>query len=123
MKKIIVLLSACMAFMFIGCGTKNSPAGIVNGYFEATQAQDYETALTYTNLSEEDAAAWIEQIEGLGMVIHEFAVTNSTIDEGDTTATVNTHVLWSSAFNIDTVESEIPTVCHKIDGKWKIIQY
>lgn len=119
MKKISILLATFLAFTLTSCNN-NSPEKVVSDFYQATQDYDIEKALTYTNLNEADRQQVSELIDQMGMVIHEYKVLGSTIDEGDTTATVTLHLVASNAFNPDTLGNDLEIPCQKVDGQWKV---
>ena len=60
-----ILLAAC----------NNNPEEAVSHFYAATQANDFEKALTYTNIAEEEREGVIDVLSEMGMVIHSFKVT------------------------------------------------
>jgi hypothetical protein len=56
----------------------------------------------------------------MGMVIHSFKVNGSTIDEGDTTATVDLHIVTSNAFHPDSMSDDIKVPCIKSGNRWQV---
>ncbi len=105
-----ILLAAC----------NNNPEEAVNHFYAATQANDFEKALTYTNIAEEEREGVIDVLSEMGMVIHSFKVNGSTIDEGDTTATVDLHIVTSNAFHPDSMSDDIKVPCIKSSNRWQV---
>lgn len=121
MKRIALVLCALLAFTLSSCGNKNTPENAVENFYKASQANEQEKALEYTNLSEEDRQHVLEFVDQMGMVIHEYKVLNSTIDEFDSNyATVTLHLVSSNAFNPDTISNDIEVPCVKVNGEWKV---
>ena len=59
-------------------------------------------------------------LDSIGMVIHTFEVTGSTLGEGDTTAFVNLHLVTSNAFFPDSIADDIIVPCIKNGRNWKV---
>lgn len=120
MKKISIILATFLAFTFTACNNGNSPEKVVSNFYKYSQEDNLEEAMKYSNIPENEQPIIIQYIENMGMVIHNYEVLGSTIDDGDTTATVNLHLEASNAFNPDTLKSDIDVVCLKINGDWKM---
>lgn len=123
MKRFTLGLSALMALALAACSSSNTPENAVNNFYKATQNNDIEASLTYTNLPEERYEEVLEFLEQIGMVVVDFKTLSTVIDEGDTTATVVTHIVTTTAFNPDTVGNDIEVPCIKVDGQWKMMMY
>ena len=119
MKKNIIFLTALFAIIVAGCG-RNTPDHAVDMFYKATQAHDYAKALEYSNLENGDREYLIAYLEKMGMVIHEYEVLGSNIDEGDTTATVYLHIVSSNKNAPDSLENELNVSCVKRGNKWKV---
>ena len=119
MKKITILLTALMALMVAGC-SKSTPEQAVDKFYHATQNNDYKTALTYTNLSDKEKEPLLNLLENMDMVIHEYEILGSNIDEGDTTATVYMRLVTANNINPDSSETELNIPCVKHGRHWKV---
>ena len=120
MKKTAILLSALMALSILGCKNSNTPEQVVLNFYKATQDNEYQKAMTYTNLAEEEQDQVIQVLDQTGMVIHNFEVLETNIEEGDSTAFVTLHLEVSNAFNPDTMSNDLDIPCVKVGDKWKV---
>jgi hypothetical protein len=118
MKKYTIALAAACALFLASCS--NKPEEIVNDFYLANQSNDYEKALSYTDLPEEAQPQVIEYLESMGMVIHEYEILGTTIDEGDTTALVDLRLVTSNAFHPDSIFDQIKVPCVKDGRKWRV---
>lgn len=121
MKRITLALAALLTLGFASCDSSNTPESAVNDFYSAMQANDIEKSLTYTNLSSDRYEELASSLEQFGLVIVSFETLSTIIDEGDTTATVTTHLVTTNAYNPDTVGNNIEVPCIKVDGKWKMM--
>lgn len=119
MKKTIILLVSLLAIVVVGCSRK-TPDQVVAQFYKATQAQDYKKALSYTNLEEPEKTQLINLLENMDMVIYDYEVLGSNIDEGDTTATVYLRLVTASNISPDSNMSELNVPCVKVGGNWKV---
>jgi len=120
MKRITVLLSAIMAITLMGCSSKNTPEQVVLNFYKATQENDFTKAMSYTNLAEEEQEQVIQVLDQMGMVIHEYSVNETNMEEGDSTAFVSLHLVVSNAYNPDTMSSDLDIPCVKVGNDWKV---
>ena len=120
MKKITILLSALMALSFSGCKNSNTPEQAVLNFYQATQNNEYQQALTYTNLAPEEQEQVLQVLDQMGMVVHNFEVIETNIDEGDSTAFVTLHLVTSNAYNPDNMSNDLDIPCVKVGDKWKV---
>lgn len=119
MKKTIILFAALIAVTLASCSS-DTPDKVVDKFYHATQAKDFSKALTYTNLTGPEKDVLIEYLQNMGMVIYDYEVLGSNIDEGDTTALVYVHLVTSNSVNTDTSETEINIPCVKEGRRWKV---
>ncbi len=120
MKKIAILFSALLMLSFLSCTHKNTPDSVVTQFYQATQENNFQKAMTYTNLAQEEQEQVIQVLDQMGMVIHRFEVIETTIDEGDSTAFVTLHLVTSNAFNPDSNSSDLEIPCVKVGNEWKV---
>lgn len=118
MKKNIFAAATLCTLFFVGCN--NNPESVVEEFYKANKANDFEKALSYTNIAKEEREEVIDILSDMGMVIHEYKVLGSTIDEGDTTATVDLHLVTSSAFYPDSLADDIKVPCVKSGRQWQV---
>jgi len=118
MKKHTITIAAICTLFMAACSS--SPEKVVDQFYTATQANDFEKAMSYTNIAKEEQAEVIDVLGNMGMVIHSFEVTGSTIDEGDTTATVDLHLVTSNAFHPDSMADDIKVPCIKSGNQWQV---
>ncbi len=120
MKKITILISAFMALSLLGCKSSNTPEQVVLDFYKATQENDFLKAMSYTNLAKEEQDQVIQVLDQMGMVIHNFEVIETNIDEGDSTAFVTLHLEVSNAYNPDTMRNDLDIPCVKVGNQWKV---
>lgn len=118
MKKTITLSAALLALMLAGCG-KSSPEGAVEKFYHATQAKEYSTALTYTNLTDKEKEPLLDLLESLDMNIYEYEIKATQI-ESDSTATVCLRLVTSNSLDADSTENELDIPCVKQGKEWKV---
>ena len=118
MKKTILLFTALFALLATACSS-DTPDQVVDKFYHATQANDYAKALSYTNLNDAEKEVLVEYLKNMGMVIHDYEVLGSNIDEGDTTATVYVHLVTAN-INADSSETEVNLTCVKEGKDWKV---
>ena len=116
----LIISTVILAVVFCACSGSSSPKAVVNDYYKALKSGDFEKAMTYTDLPEEARPVVIEYLDSIGMVIHTFEVTGSTLGEGDTTAFVNLHLVTSNAFFPDSIADDIIVPCIKNGRNWKV---
>ena len=118
MKKTILLFTALFALLAAACSS-DTPDQVVDTFYHATQANDYAKALSYTKLNYAEKEVLVEYLKNMGMVIHDYEVLGSNIDEGDTTATVYVHLV-NANINADSSETEVNLTCVKEGKDWKV---
>ena len=119
MKKTTILFTAILAILMAACNN-NTPDRVVEKFYKATQAQDFEKALEYTNLEEPDRTYLATFLQNMEMVIYDYEVLGSQIDEGDTTATVFLRLVTSNNIVTDSIENELNVPCVKVGKEWKV---
>lgn len=120
MKKTTTLLAALIALSFIGCNRSNTPDQVVIDFYKATQENEFQKAMTYTNLAAEEQEQVIQVLDQMGMVIHDYKVIETNIEEGDSTAFVTLHLVVSNAYNPDTMSNDLDIPCVKVGDEWKV---
>ena len=118
MKRHTIATVAICSLLLIAC--QNKPERVVDQFYQATQNSDFEKAISFTDVSPEIKTKVIQYIEELGMVIHNYKIQGSTIQEGDTTALVDLHIVTSNAYQPDSTSSDIKVLCVKKDNTWKV---
>lgn len=121
MRKITLALAALFTLGLASCGSSNTPESAVNNFYGAMQENDIEKSLTYTNLTPDRYEELASSLEQFGLVIVSYETLSTIVDEGDTTATVTTHLVTTNAYNPDTVGNNIEVPCIKVDGQWKMM--
>lgn len=94
---------------------------VVRDFYQSVQNKDYTTAMTYTNVAEDEASQVADLLAQMNMDIMDFGVDSSRIDAGDTTATVFVHLRVSSVYANDTALGTPSIPCAKRDGKWIVL--
>ena len=118
MKKTTIALAAIFTTALCGCNNCNTPEKAVTQFYKASQAHNTEEALKYTNVSESEREIVESVFNSINMEIHDFEVLNTTIEEGDTTATVEMRLHVSSPESLDTLTSTPITSCIKTKEGW-----
>ena len=120
MIKKILPLTLVMLSALTSC-TKNSPEEVTDRFYDALCRSAYTEALTYTNVSSENATQVAEIMKSMKMNIHAYEVLSSEMEEGDTTASVLVHTKVTFSEGSDTVEATPEVRCAKRDGEWKVL--
>lgn len=118
MKNRFIALTAICTLFFAACG--NNLEKTVDNFYKATKDSDFEKAMTYTNVLPEERQQVIDVLSEMGMVIHEYKILGSTVDEGDTTATVKLHLVTSNAYNPNKIADDIDVPCIKSGSNWVV---
>lgn len=120
MKKRVISLATVLAFALCGCGNNRTPEEAVTNFYQASMENDIQKALENTNVDKAERDQVAEIVNMTGMEVLDYELLGSTIDEGDTTATVTLHLVASNAFNPDTLGNDLEIPCQKVDGQWKV---
>ncbi|MBP5563648.1 MAG: DUF4878 domain-containing protein [Bacteroidales bacterium] len=121
MKKLFVILLAVVAVFGLTSCKSNSPSKVVDNYYKALQAGDYQKAMTYTDLvDQEEIQKQIEKYQGFDVKIISYEVVSETIAEDGNTAEVEVKQSATSSFNSEPKEDTKTLKLVKVDGKWKI---
>ena len=118
MKKNILVLATLGSLMLASCG--NTPEQVVEEYYGAVQSNDFAKALSISNISKEEQALVAEILDSSHVVVHDYKVLGSTIDPGDSTATVDLHLVTSHALHPDSIADDIKVPCVKKGHKWVV---
>lgn len=121
MKKIIVLVVAVAAIFGMTACKSSSPSDTVNAYYKALQVPDYEKALSYTDITDqEEIQKQLEKFKGFNMKVVDFEILSENISEDGNSATVEVKQSVTSSFN-ETPQEDTKTLnLVKVDGKWKL---
>lgn len=121
MKKLIVILCAVVAVFGLTSCKSSSPSATVKAYFKALQAGDYEKALSYTDIiDQETIQKQIEKYKGFDIKVVDFEILSEKISEDGNSATVEVKSTVTSSFNEEPEESTKEMKLVKVDGKWKL---
>jgi len=109
------------ALLLVSCGS-SSPKDVTNSYYKALQKGDFEKALSYTTVveDEDEIQKEIKKMEGLDVKIPEYEIVSEEISEDGQTAVVEVKYKFTSSFNSEPEESTNKVKLIKQDGKWKI---
>ena len=121
MKKLIIILCAAVAVFGMTSCKSSSPTDTVNAYYKALKAGDFEKALTYTDITDQEAIQdQLEKYKGFDIKILDYEVLSETIAEDGNSAVVEVKQTMTSSFNKEPKESTKNLDLLKVDGKWKI---
>jgi hypothetical protein len=121
MKKLIVILCAVVAVFGMTSCKSSSPSDTVKAYFKALQAGDYEKALSYTDITDQEAIQkQIEKYKGFDIKVVDFEILSEKISDDGNSATVEVKSTVTSSFNEEPEESTKEMKLMKVDGKWKL---
>ncbi len=121
MKKLIVILCAVVAVFGMTSCKSSSPSDTVKAYFKALQAGDYEKALSYTDITDQEAIQkQIEKYKGFDIKVVDFEILSEKISDDGNSATVEVKSTVTSSFNEEPEESTKEMKLVKVDGKWKL---
>ena len=119
MKKLIVILCAFVAVFGLTSCKSSSPSDTVKAYYKALQAGDYEKALSYTDITDQEVIQkQIEKCKELDFKVVDFEILSENVSEDGNSATVE--VKTSVTFEGETDEATQKLKLVKVDGKWKI---
>ncbi len=121
MKKLMTLLASAMIMILVSSCCSNSPKSVVENYYKAIKAGDYEKALSYTEIGsdKEATAAFIEKVSGIEYKLDKYEVIDEVIALDGKTATVKVKISFSTNFGNETDLEEMESL-ELIDGEWKI---
>ena len=121
MKKIFVILFAVAAVFGLASCSSSSPSGTVKAYYKALQAGEYEKALSYTDITDqEEIQQQVAKFKSFDVKIIDFEILSENISEDGNTAVVEVKQSSTSAMNSNPEESVKKLELVKVDGKWKI---
>lgn len=121
MKKLIVILCAVVAVFGLTSCKSSSPSDTVKAYYKALQAGDYEKALSYTDITDQEAIQQqIAKYKEFDIKVIDFEILSEKISEDGNSATVEVKNTVTSSFNQEPEESTKELKLVKVDGKWKL---
>ena len=121
MKKLFVILFAVAAVFGLTSCSSSSPSGTVKAYYKALQAGEYEKALSYTDITDqEEIQQQVAKFKSFDIKIIDFEILSENISEDGNTAVVEVKQSSTSAMNSNPEESVKKLELVKVDGKWKI---
>ena len=122
MKKLTVILCALAAvFCLASCNSTSTPTGVVKAYHEALSSGNYEKAVSYTALTDqEDLDGYAKMLKDSEYKVLNYEIISETISEDGESAVVEVKRTTSSSFNKEPKESTDKVKLSKVDGKWKI---
>ena len=99
----------------------SSPSDTVTAYFKALQAGDYEKALSYTDISDqEEIQKQLEKFKTFDIKVVDFEVLSEKISDDGKNAVVEVKSSQTSSFSSKPEENTKELKLVKVDGKWKI---
>ena len=122
MKKLLLFISVItVALLLAACGS-SSPKDVTDNYYKALQKGDYEKALSYTTVKDDDEEIKkeVEKMKSFEMDIKDYEIVSETISEDGQTAEVEVKYNFTSSFNSEPKESTNTVKLEKLNGKWKI---
>jgi hypothetical protein len=122
MKKLSVILSVLVAvFCLASCNSTSTPTGVVKAYHDAVSSGNYDKAVTYTVLTnQEDLDGYAKKLKDCEYKVLNYEIISETISEDGESAVVEVKRTTSSTFNKEPKESTDKVKLSKVDGKWKI---
>ena len=121
MKKLIVILCAVVAVFGLTSCKSSSPSDTVKAYFKALQAGNYEKALSYTDITDQETIQkQIAKYKEFDIKVVDFEILSEKISEDGNSATVEVKSTVTSSFNEEPEESTKEMKLVKVDGKWKL---
>lgn len=121
MKKLIVILCAVVAVFGLTSCKSSSPSDTVKAYYKALQAGDYEKALSYTDITDQEVIQkQIEKYKEFDIKVVDFEILSEKISEDGNSATVEVKSTVTSSFQEEPEESTKEMKLVKVDGKWKL---
>ena len=121
MKKLLTIMSVVIAALLMASCGSPSPKDVTNSYYKAIQKGDFEKALSYTTVEDnEEIKKDIEKMKGLEIKIPEYEIISEEISEDGQTAVVEVKYKFTSSFNSEPEETTKKVKLIKQDGKWKI---
>lgn len=121
MKKLIVILCAVVAVFGLTSCKSSSPSDTVKAYYKALQAGNYEKALSYTDITDQEVIQkQIEKYKEFDIKVVDFEILSEKISEDGNSATVEVKSTVTSSFNQEPEESTKELKLVKVDGKWKL---
>ena len=122
MKKLTVILCALVAvFCLASCNSTSTPTGVVKAYHDALSSGNYEKAVSYTVLTDqEDIDGYAKKLKDFEYKVVKYEVLSETISEDGESAVVEVKRTISSTMNKEPKESTDKVNLQKVDGKWKI---
>lgn len=118
MKKHSLFIATLCIMLMAACGPK--PEEVVEEYYKAVQDHDYATALTYSNVPDSVRDLVIDILDSSMVTVHNYKVLGCTIDPGNTTATVDLHLVTSHLLHPDSISDNIKVPCVKSHHKWVV---
>lgn len=122
MKKLTVILCALVAvFCLASCNSTSTPTGVVKAYHDALSSGNYEKAVTYTVLTDqEDLDGYAKKLKDCEYKVLSYEILSETISEDGESAVVEVKRTTSSTLSKEPKESTDKVNLKKVDGKWKI---
>lgn len=121
MKKLLLFISVIMVALLMAACSSSSPKDVTDNYYKALQKGDFEKALSYSTLEDnEEMQKEIEKLKGIEMDIKDYEIVSETISEDGQTAEVEVRYHFTSSFNSEPKESVNHVKLVKQDGKWKV---
>jgi len=121
MKKLFVILCAVVAVFAMASCSSSSPKSTVDAYYKALKAGDFEKALTYTDITDQEAIKdQLEKYKGFDIKILDYEILSETVSDDGNSAFVQVKQSMTSSFNKEPKEDTKDLKLVKVDGKWKI---
>lgn len=121
MKKLFVILFAVAAVFGLASCSSSSPSGTVKAYYKALQAGEFEKALSYTDITDqEEIQKQAAKLKSFDVKIIDFEILSEKISDDGNSAVVEVKQTSTSAMNSQPEESKKTLELVKVDGKWKL---
>lgn len=126
MNRIKILFALCGVALFVGCATpsaeeeKAEAARVVTDFYAHIQNHEFDSAMTLTNLSPEEASAMADLFGYMKMNIHEISVDSVSYEPKDTLALVHLSLMVSNEKVPDTATATPTIPCVKTKAGWRV---
>ncbi|MBO7646958.1 MAG: DUF4878 domain-containing protein [Bacteroidales bacterium] len=121
MKKIVFIVCTIVVALSMTSCKPSTPSHAVDAFFEAMKAGDFEQALNYTDMKDQEKALkQIEMMKEIDFKVQDFEILSEKILDDGQNAVVKVRYTATSAFSKKPDENTNDYELVKVDGKWLI---